>query len=136
VGTSYLAQGQYIDTALTIVDGSQQTRITLAWTDLPSAVGSIPYTVLNNLDVAASALPVQCITSNPCWYGNSWNTTTGETLPSPPAAGFSDGINNVEQIVIPAYQYSSGTQLLVRVVAQVTWFGSARNYALVVSNAR
>ncbi len=131
-----LSQGQYLDTILTIADGSQQTRITLVWTDPPSMAGSIPYTIVNNLDVAASALPVQCIVQNPCWFGNNWNTGTGDTLPSPPAAGYSDGTNNVEEIFIPANWYASGTQLLVRVVAQVVAQGVTQDYALVFSNAQ
>ena len=100
----------------TVVDGSQTTRITLVWTDRYStavggAAGEI-YTAVNNLNSLA------CYAGGfSCWRGNHW-AANGTTRSSGVSSSFNEAINNVEEIFIPAGQFSSGQQIYLEVNAR------------------
>ncbi len=99
----------YWETVLTVRDGSKPIRITLVYTDAPSAVSTTTYKVKNDLTVGA--YQTACF---PCWYGNNINASTGLSAPN---ASVRDHVNNVEEIIIPASYYSTGATLRVFVNA-------------------
>lgn len=78
--------GQAWTTQVQRVDAGKPTRIVLAWTDAPGAVGTSPQ--VNNLDLAAIGGSAQ-------WYGNhlegAWSTPGGSPDPA----------NNIEAIYLP-----------------------------------
>lgn len=98
----------YWEMALTVRDGSRPTRITMVYTDRPSAIGTT-YKVTN--DLTLGAYQTACF---PCWYGNNINAGTGYSTPN---ASVHDHVNNVEEIVIPAFYYSTGATVRVFVNA-------------------
>lgn len=112
----FSATGQSWSVNPHIIDGSRETRITLVWTDRYSAsiggTGGVAYSAVNNLN------SIVCLVGGfTCWRGNNW-ATNGTTLQSSPSGSFSEKINNVEQIVIPAGSLSSGLQIFLSVTAQ------------------
>lgn len=94
---------------MTVVDGTKEVRITLAWTEQPGNPGS-PYVAKNNLDLIAYSSP--CF---PCFFGNYFSSSTGYSIPA--VGGPGDTIDNVEEIVIQPNYFTSGTVLTVQVNA-------------------
>ncbi|MGH2619138.1 MAG: S8 family serine peptidase, partial [Anaerolineales bacterium] len=95
---------------LFVRDGSKDIRITLVWSEPSNGNGK--NWPINDLDITADQF-VSC----PCWYGNQLSSSSGYSLPVPPNPASPDrGLNNVEQIIIPAYTYSTGSFLRLAVI--------------------
>ncbi|MBD2714615.1 S8 family serine peptidase [Microvirga sp. STR05] len=89
-----VGQGQATQFTLVVPPGTQQLKLTLAWTD-PAAAANASSALLNDLDVL--------LTNN----GTSWRPWTLSTYPHPdslalPARRRPDHLNNVEQITLAA----------------------------------
>lgn len=105
---TWLQQGgtTFWEVALTVRDGTRPIRITLVYTDFPSAVGNV-YKATNNLTLGA--YQAACF---PCFYGN--NLSGGYTTPN---ASVRDAVNNVHEIIIPVGYYGTGAVVRVFVNA-------------------
>ncbi|MBC6696858.1 S8 family serine peptidase [Hymenobacter puniceus] len=87
-------QGQTVPFTLVVPPGTQQLKLTLAWTD-PEAAANAPAALLNDLDVQLAG------------NGGSWQPWTLSSYPHPdsltqPARRGPDHLNNVEQITLTA----------------------------------
>lgn len=89
-----VGQGQVTPFTLVVPPGTQQLKLTLAWTD-PAAAANASGALVNDLDVL--------LTSN----GTSWQPWTLSSYPHPdslalPARRRPDHLNNIEQITLAA----------------------------------
>jgi len=109
-----------------VTNGALETRITVAWTDVPSSLGST-YNVVNNLDL------IVCSNSGlVCYYANRFNAS-GYSQPTPGAPPFSDGKNVVEEVALPANAFPTGQALFIYVFAKNVMMGS-QDFAIFGSN--
>jgi Subtilase family len=105
--TTFIQGGQtFWEVALTVRDSTRPTRITLVYTDAASAIGD-NYRAQN--DLLLVAYQTACF---PCWYGNNISSTTGYTIST---GRKRDALNNVEEIIIPAGYYPTGSTVRVYV---------------------
>ncbi len=122
------ASGQLRTYSMTVADGAQPVRATVAWTDAPgSTTGSAS---VNNLDL-------EVVVNNQIYRGNVFagaNSATG---------GAADARNNAESVFFPAGTLPTGATVTVRVKAtNIAGDGVPNNsdaldqdFALVASNA-
>jgi hypothetical protein len=92
-----------------VVSSAAPIRVTLVYTDrFSSTLSTQVYKVVNDLDLKV------CNAANTvCWYGNRLvNGVSEQRTPSNP---FTDNLNNVEVIVIPAGLIPAGQQAVVTV---------------------
>jgi hypothetical protein len=97
---------QVMGSTLAIVDGTKETRLTLVWTDAykptSSPTGTVFASLVNNLDLEAFVG-----IGDPYYYGNNFDAN-GHSIPDPVTVVF-DNVNTVEEILIPANTYTTGT---------------------------
>jgi len=110
--TRLFTGNQIIGPTTSIVDGTKETRITLVWTDpykpTTSPSGTVYAALVNNLDLEAFVG-----TGNPYYYGNNFDAN-GHSIPNPGLVIF-DSVNTVEEILIPANTYTTGTTISIYV---------------------
>jgi len=133
--TTFMQNGQtFWEVALTVRDSARPIRISLVYTDAASPIGD-NYRVQN--DLLLGAYQTACF---PCWYGNNINSGTGFTSSS---GRKRDALNNVEEIIIPAGYYATGSIVRVYVNAEslvadalhpVNPGTSQQDFAVVVDN--
>jgi hypothetical protein len=100
----------YWQTTMTVNDGTRPVRITLVYSDASgNTAGLSPYKVANDLQLGA--FKTACF---PCWAGNNFSVSSGLSVAN---SLTNDTVNNVEEIIIPASYYPSGTVLTVFVQA-------------------
>ncbi len=123
------------ETLLTVNDGARPIRITMVYSDAAGNMTITPYKVKNDLQVGA--FQSACF---PCWVGNNFNPVTGLSVPN---SFTNDDLNNVEEIIIPAGSYLSGSALtvFVQVVSLIEDAISGgpdpqQDFAIFVENAR
>lgn len=108
--TTFMQGGQtFWEVPLTVRDSAKPIRITLVYTDAASAIGD-NYRAQN--DLLLVAYQTACF---PCWYGNNIDSSTGYTKSSGRKL---DSRNNVEEIIIPAGYYATGSTVRVYVSVQ------------------
>lgn len=95
-----------------VVDGSRPVRLTLVWTDRfhPTTTDET-YSAVNNLNVL-----VCYVGGLSCWRGNHFSN--GVTRSSTPSSTHNESVQNVEHIIIPAGNFSSGQQVYLNVIAR------------------
>lgn len=120
----FSASGQFDDIVINITNTGQPLKITLAWTDTPSSLGSGRPYLVNDLDL-------ELIKGGTTYTGNNFDTTTGL---STTATSASDQANAVENIFLSASQVAALGSGAATVRVTMANAPTARNqgYALVV----
>lgn len=109
-----LATGEAHQYTLNVATNAQPLRVTLAWMEPPPAAAAFGNPVVNDLDLSIVAPDGTTI-----------------LLPASVAAGSTDTLNNVEQVVVAAPQ--PGLYTLRITGATVNFGGSRQGYALVAT---
>jgi hypothetical protein len=122
--SGFSASGQSQDYVINITNTSEPLKITLAWTDVPSLMGSTRPYLVNNLDL-------ELIKGGTTYYGNNFDTSTGYSTSTTTAT---DGANAVENIFLSASQVAAlGTgTATVRITMANDPTGRNQGYGLVV----
>lgn len=121
----------------TVDNPSRETLIVLVWSDQPSDLpGSSQAALKNNLSLAVDEL-----STNRFWRGNNFQenvaaTDTGYSYRfSAGQSPFTDSINNVEAIFIPANTFAAGQQVIVKVTGENVATGTQK-FAVYAYNVR
>ena len=129
----------YLEIPFVLNDSSRPVRITVVYSDAAGNLnGLFPYRVKNSINAIAYQNPCY-----PCWGSNYFDPATGVTIPSGFTPPPTDSVNNVQEIIIPAGSYASGTTLGVMVytvsLVEDAIFGGGtpqQDFAIFIENGR